>query len=474
MLTHIRLPLYFREKLPLLGWIETKAPIRQKLRVIITALLVVSAVQFVVDEVCKRFLVHYAGAQILTQLLGVLLQVILTLVIGSFAIRIIAVPFERITDATEKVADGDFKSRVPYGDRLDDAGRLAKSLLKFIDSSQHQIRAQEEAAQEAHKAAQIQKHLSEESDRIRQVQSKTIEQICAGMEIVNTGDLTFSFPEPFQEKFEDFRVSFNALIANYRSSVEQIADGASVIASGTAEISSAADDLAARTEQQAANLAETATAVSSITATVRDTAQAVQDVRLAASGARDEAVAVTEVMKLANGAMEGIKASSGQVGATIGLMEEMAFQTNLLALNAGIEAARAGEAGAGFSVVATEIRNLAHRSATSAKEIRALISVSGARVSEGVGLVAQANQAISTITANVGRITALVENISSAATDQAESLSGINTRISAMDQATQHNAAMVEETTTASHNLKHEAQQLHKVVGHFTYRSERS
>lgn len=455
----------------MLGWIETKAPIRQKLRVIITALLIVSAVQFIVDEVCKRFLVHDAGAQIMTQFLGVLLQVVLTLVIGSFAIRIIAVPFERITDATEKVADGDFKSRVPYGDRCDDAGRLAKSLLKFIDSSQHRIRAQEEAAHEAQDAALAQMRLSEESNRIRQVQSETIERICAGMEIVKTGDLTFAFPEPFQEKFEDFRINFNALIANYRSSVEQIADGASVIASGTAEISSAADDLAARTEQQASNLAEAATAVNAVTATVRETAQAVQDVRMAASGARDEAVAAAEVMKLASGAMEGIKVSSTQVGATIGLMEEMAFQTNLLALNAGIEAARAGEAGAGFSVVATEIRNLAHRSSTSAKEIRNLISVSGTRVSEGVGLVAQADQAIRTITANVSRITSLVENISSVATDQAESLSAINTRISTMDQATQHNAAMVEETTTASHNLKHEAQQLHKVVGHFTYRS---
>ncbi|GAP24446.1 HAMP domain-containing methyl-accepting chemotaxis protein [Gluconobacter japonicus] len=455
----------------MLRWIETKAPIRQKLRVIITALLVVSAVQFVVDEVCKRFLAHYGGAQIIAQLCGVLLQIILTLVIGSFAIRIIAVPFERITDATEKVADGDFESRVPYGDRFDDAGRLAKSLLKFINSSQHRIKAQENAAREAREAAQAQMRLSEESNRIRQIQSDTIEQICAGMEIVKTGDLTFSFPEPFQEKFEDFRFNFNALITNYRSSVEQIADGASVIASGTAEISSAADDLAARTEQQAANLAETATAVSSITTKVQETAQAVQDVRLAASGARDEAIAVAEVMLLANNAMEGIKASSGKVGATIGLMEEMAFQTNLLALNAGIEAARAGEAGAGFSVVATEIRNLAHRSATSAKEIRALISVSGTKVAEGVGLVAQANQAISAITTNVGRITSLVESISSAATDQAASLSGINTRIGAMDQATQHNAAMVEETTTASHNLKHEAQQLHKVVGHFTYRS---
>ena len=458
----------------MLKWLENNAPIRQKVRIIILALLVISVVQFAVDQICDNFFFHQEGAQIIAQIAGVILQLAFTLIIGSYAIRIIAVPFERITSMTERVAEGYIDSSVPYGERTDCSGRLARSLYKFIDSSTKQIKAQEEAAALAKKNIEAQEIFSKESERIRHLQSKTIENICAGMSIVIKGDLTFRFEEPFQEKFEDFRQDFNKLINTYRTSISQIASGAIMIDSGLSEISTAAEDLAERTDRQAANIAQSAISVNSITERVRESARASAQAREAAIGTREEAKAAATVMHAARDAMDAISASSRRVEAIVGVMEEMAFQTNILALNAGVEAARAGEAGRGFDVVAKEIRSLAHNSARSAKEIKSLILQAGEQVSQGVKLVGDTDSVIGNITTNVTRITKLLDGISSATSEQAQSLSEINSAIAEMDQATQRNAAMVEETSTASRSLTGEARELARVVRQFTFQDDAS
>ncbi len=165
--------------------------------------------------------------------------------------------------------------------------------------------------------------------------------------------------------------------------------------------------------------------------------------------------------------MTAIERSSTEIGQIIGVIDEIAFQTNLLALNAGVEAARAGEAGRGFAVVASEVRALAQRSAEAAKEIKALITTSRQQVEQGVGLVGDTGQALERILGQVAELATIVTEIAASAQEQAAGLDQINTAINQMDQVTQQNAAMVEQSTAASHALSRETEELSSLVGRF-------
>jgi methyl-accepting chemotaxis protein len=167
------------------------------------------------------------------------------------------------------------------------------------------------------------------------------------------------------------------------------------------------------------------------------------------------------------GAMDGIETSSKQIANIIGVIDEIAFQTNLLALNAGVEAARAGDAGRGFAVVATEVRALAQRSADAAKEIKTLISASTQQVDTGVKLVSETGQALGRIVAQVSQLNGLVVELAASAKEQSTGLGEVNAAVNQMDQVTQQNAAMVEQSTAASHSLSGEAQELARLIGQF-------
>jgi methyl-accepting chemotaxis protein len=237
--------------------------------------------------------------------------------------------------------------------------------------------------------------------------------------------------------------------------------------SGAGEISSAADDLSRRTEQQAATLEETAAALDEITVTVRKTAEGAKQARDVVSRTRENAEHSGTIVRQAVAAMGSIEQSSRQIGQIIGVIDEIAFQTNLLALNAGVEAARAGDAGRGFAVVASEVRALAQRSAEAAKEIKALISTSGEHVSAGVRLVSDTGGALGQMVDQVAEIDAVVTAIAASAGEQATGLVEVNTAINQMDQVTQQNAAMVEQSTAASHALAQEAEELSRLTGRF-------
>ncbi|HMO43512.1 MAG TPA: methyl-accepting chemotaxis protein, partial [Phenylobacterium sp.] len=218
------------------------------------------------------------------------------------------------------------------------------------------------------------------------------------------------------------------------------------MAGGAEEITSASQDLSRRTEQQAASLTETVGTVGQIVSAVRQSADNARLAAEAASTARADAERSGEIMGQAIAAMQRIESSSTQIGQIIGVIDEIAFQTNLLALNAGVEAARAGDAGKGFAVVAQEVRALAQRSAEAAKEIKGLIAGSSSEVEHGARLVKDTGSALHSIVDRVGHIDGLIADIAAAARDQSENLTQVNAMVGQMDQTTQHNAAMAEES----------------------------
>ncbi len=335
-------------------------------------------------------------------------------------------------------------------------GALAKATLLDMD---YAISVYLEAAEAARKRA--------EAEVLAQERAVVVSSVGKGMAALAAGDLTFRMADDMPAEYARLRDDFNTAMATLEETVGAVSTGARSIRTGTDEIAQASDDLSRRTEQQAASLEETAAALDEITATVRKTAEGAHKAGRTVSMAKDEALASGQVVAEAVTAMGQIESSSAQIGQIIGVIDEIAFQTNLLALNAGVEAARAGEAGRGFAVVASEVRALAQRSAEAAKEIKTLISTSGAQVGEGVLLVGKTGQALSGIVAKVAEIDGLITEISASAQEQATALSQVNTAVNEMDKVVQQNAAMVEQSTAAAHSLRVEAGGLAGRVGHF-------
>jgi PAS domain S-box-containing protein len=297
---------------------------------------------------------------------------------------------------------------------------------------------------------------------------KTVQTIGAALKRVAAGDLSFHLDEPFLPDFETIRADLNATIEQLGDTINSVALAARAIDSGSQEISHSADDLAKRTEQQAASLEETAAALDEITTNVRLSSKRVDDARTVAIQANTNASDSGKVVANAINAMERIEQSSNEITNIIGVIDEIAFQTNLLALNAGVEAARAGEAGKGFAVVAQEVRELAQRSASAAKEIKRLIQASTNEVSGGVKLVSETGEALKTIGDYIVTINEHMDAISTSAREQSSGLAEVNVAVNQMDHVTQQNAAMVEETNAASATLANESAKLRSLISHFS------
>ena len=267
------------------------------------------------------------------------------------------------------------------------------------------------------------------------------------------GDLTKQIREPLAPQFESLRENFNRALDRLDNTMGSVVRSAEETANNADEMLSAADDLARRTERQAASIEQTVTALEQITTISSQSASRTDAARAMVAQANEEAGRSGTVVSEAVAAMSAIEESSRKVTQIIGVIDQIAFQTNLLALNAGVEAARAGDAGKGFAVVAQEVRTLAQKSADAAREIKSLIDHSFSEVLRGVSLVNRAGEALQTIGSQVVSINEHIDAIAGSAREQAVGIAEINSAIGSMDQSTQQNAAMVEETNAATHAL---------------------
>ena len=402
-----------------------------------------------------------AGNQAMLALgIAATVSVLLSIFMGWVLSRGIATPVTAMTGTMLKLADGDLTVAVDGQDRGDEIGSMAKALQVFKDNG---LKAKELEA----KAARIAAEAEAERQRNADALSLVVTNVGSGLSKLSGGDLTYRVNTVFAPEFEQLRADFNAAMGTLQETMKVIASNTSGIRSGSGEITQASDDLSKRTEQQAASLEETAAALDEITATVKKTAEGATHARQVVTSAKAGAESGGAVVVKAVAAMNKIQASSQKVAQIIGVIDEIAFQTNLLALNAGVEAARAGDAGKGFAVVASEVRALAQRSAEAAKEIKTLIQASTTQVAAGVDLVGQTGKALTSIVEQVTQINAVVAEIASSAQEQATGLQQVNVAVNQMDQTTQQNAAMVEQSTAASHALAREADALTRLMAQF-------
>ena len=347
-------------------------------------------------------------------------------------------------------------------DRATDMSLALSSLVKavFLDmdlSISIYLEELEERRREADDACQL----------IQRNQSNALDMFAAALEKLSNGDLQTRLEGKLPPEFEKLGADFNGAVEKLQEAFGKVAESTSAIFGAANEIAQASDDMSRRTETQAASLEETTAAVKEISGAVNATAVNTQHATKVVSATKSEAQDSGKVVSRAVEAMGRIEKSSGGISQIIGVIDEIAFQTNLLALNAGVEAARAGEAGKGFAVVAQEVRALAQRSAEAAREIKGLISASSSEVAEGVDLVSQAGKALEQIVAQVAEIDQVVGEIATGAAEQANGLSEISQAVGQMDQMTQQNAAMVEETTAASQSLRGETAALAEAVSRF-------
>lgn len=425
-------------------------------------------------------------------LVGILLGVAFGLYVGN---RQLSLPIRRVSSVMRELADGHLDTRIPFLGCSDEIGEMASAVEIFKKNAVDMVRMNAQEATMRSKSEDLQNGMSEvvnaaaEGDFTRRIEkdygddnlnsfASKINQLLSSVDsgVAETsrvirslanGDLTKQMEGSFQGAFAELQENVNDAVCKLADTLSQVNTTTITINKNSDELRSAAHDLSRRTEQQAAALEETSAALDQITSVVRNSTERAHEASLMVTEAKEKTVSSALIVGDAVTAMGRIEQASNEISQIINVIDEIAFQTNLLALNAGVEAARAGDAGKGFAVVAQEVRELAQRSARAAKDIKSLIARSGEEVKCGVALVQKTGIALDEIQSRVITINDNIHTIATASKEQSLGLQEVSVAMNQMDQVTQSNAAMVEESSSATQKLTAEASQLVRLVGRF-------
>ncbi|MEZ5655189.1 MAG: methyl-accepting chemotaxis protein [Sphingobium sp.] len=400
------------------------------------------------NELSARSENIYAHAR-KTLLAAVGIGLIVAIALTGLLMQIIAKPVRKMSESVKRLVEGDLDVEVPGMHRKDELGSLARALDSF-----KALFAADKERSEA------------EAVRARETQV-TIDAIGSGLAALAQGNMMHRVDDNASGPLAQLHDDYNHAVSKLLDAMIEIVEGCHTIKNGTNEIAQASYDLSLRTEQQAESLAHTSKTLGEFTDSVKVAADNARQTSSRLAVARESAERVDQTAKQAVIAMRNIESSSKEMNEIITTIDGLAFQTNLLALNAGVEAARAGASGAGFAVVATEVRHLAQRSAEAANSIRQLVATCNAQITEGVSLVENSGEALRQIVTEVSEVSGLMDEIANAASRQASGLSEISEMVTGMDTTTQQNAAMVEESTASSRNLNTETQRLFDQLSFF-------
>ncbi|MFN4163079.1 MAG: methyl-accepting chemotaxis protein [Ferrovibrio sp.] len=436
---------------------------------------------------------------------GSIIVVVILLLAGLswVMVRSVSIPLKALTDTLGRLAKRDWQAEVDGQDRGDEVGDIARAVSVLKENGMEADRLQTEietertrneearVAQEAALDRAIGQVVTSASagELDRRIDTATLAGVTAKIggqmnsmldtlsdAIANVqttvaglakGDLRSRMQGQYQGVFASLQSDLNGMADTLTGVVRNIAQAVDAQSSAAAEISAGSQDLASRTEQQAAALEETAASMHEVTTTVKQNADNAQAANQLAMAARDTAEKGGSVVGDAVQAVTQIETSAQKIADIVSLIDEIAFQTNLLALNASVEAARAGEAGKGFAVVAQEVRALAQRSANASKDIKALITESNAQVKTGAALVNRTGQSLTDIVTAIKKVSDIVAEIAAASREQATGLDEVNTAVGNMDEMTQRNGALVEQTSASAQSLSAQARELSQLVAFF-------
>lgn len=395
---------------------------------------------------------------------SVAIAVLLSIFIGLGVVR----PLRKLTAAIEKLANGDMDEGSVAVTSRDEIGAMAAAVRGAIAAAgkRADLEHQEDLRRAAEKQAEMQIAEQEREARASELEW-ALSELDRGLTELAGGNLNYRIAVELAADLDPLRLAYNTSAETLKGLVALAGRTASFITTGCGELGDAADDLARRTAGQAAALEQAAAALEEVTTAVKMSARGAEEAKKSVTVADCDAGQAAGIVADTVAAMQAIARSSEQIGHIIGVIDEIAFQTNLLALNAGVEAARAGEAGKGFAVVAQEVRELAQRSAVAAREIKELVATASRDVSGGVTLVGKTGEALDGIERHVRVINEQVSAIVQSSREQSEALAEITSTIGQLDQITQQNASMVEQTNASTQSLAVEAERLKSQFGAF-------
>ncbi|RLQ88771.1 methyl-accepting chemotaxis protein [Notoacmeibacter ruber] len=386
---------------------------------------------------------------------------------GMLLSGIIARPINVLTDDMRRLADGNLE-HASYDYKLrNEIGSMASAVEVFREQAIQKRRIEGETEE---MRSQSEKERAERENltlRDSQARHHALQTLGTALNSLAAGNVSHRISQPFAEEFDQLRVDYNDAAHKLADALYQAARNADSICLSSAEVSNAASDLAKRTERQAASIEHSSETLTEIASNASDVASRTDQVQTIVENARKEAAQSADIVDRAMNAMREIEDSSDEITQIVSVINEIAFQTNLLALNAGVEAARAGEAGKGFGVVAQEVRELAQRCGNAAGEIRGLITRSVEKVKSGSVLVGETGDTLSRIVQEVADISEHVTAITSSMRTQSDGLSQVSSNMQMMDQETQKNAAIAEQSTAGSQVLANAAAALNEQLSQF-------